>query len=66
MSLLLDNPRAGSPGRFGSSRARGIRFWPLRGFESYLVFYRVDEDDIDVVRILHGARDVEGELAAEE
>ena len=32
----------------------GIRFF----FEKYLIFYRVAPRGIDVVRILHGARDI--------
>lgn len=62
VSLLMENPRAGSPTRFRSTRARGVRFWPVRGFDLYLLFYRADGADIDVLRILHGARDVPREF----
>ena len=32
----------------------GMRFFPLG---SYLIFYRVSAEGIDVLRVLHGARD---------
>jgi toxin ParE1/3/4 len=32
----------------------GLRVWPI---VKHLVFYRPNEDGIEVVRILHGARD---------
>jgi toxin ParE1/3/4 len=28
------------------------------GFEKHLVFYRVDEESVEVVRVVHGARDL--------
>jgi len=36
----------------------GLRRWPIKGFEKYLIFYLVFEDTIDVVRILHAAQDI--------
>lgn len=41
----------------------GLRYFPLSRFRSYLVFYRTLDDGIEVVRVLHGARDLEGILA---
>ncbi len=37
----------------------GIR---RRGFGAYLIFYRVEGDEVTIVRILHGARDYEALL----
>ena len=34
-----------------------MRIWQVSGFSNYLIFYRVNETDLTVVRILHGARD---------
>ncbi len=39
-------------------RLTGIRVWQVSGFKSYLVFYRPVQGGIEVVRILHGARDI--------
>jgi toxin ParE1/3/4 len=35
--------------------APGLRFFPLG---SYLVFYRTIDDGVEIVRVLHGARDI--------
>jgi plasmid stabilization system protein ParE/Arc/MetJ-type ribon-helix-helix transcriptional regulator len=39
---------------------QGLRFYPLKKFEKYLVFYRTvtDEEIVEIVRIVHGARDL--------
>jgi toxin ParE1/3/4 len=41
-------------------RMRDLRSWPVPGFRKYIVFYRVTEEEITIVRILHGARDYYG------
>lgn len=35
-----------------------IRSWRVRGFRSYLIFYRELPDRIQIWRVLHGARDL--------
>ena len=50
----------GSPREFQNSHLIGIRQWRVSGFENYLIFYRPIEDGIEVLRVLHGARDIEG------
>jgi toxin ParE1/3/4 len=34
-----------------------LRFWPIKRFRSYLVFYRPLPDGAEVFRVLHGRRD---------
>jgi toxin ParE1/3/4 len=41
-------------GQLRSDLLPGVRFIPLR---SYLIFYRASDEGIQVLRILHGARD---------
>jgi len=41
---------------------RGIRSWPVSGFERHDVFYRPIEEGIEVVRVLHGAQDLDAIL----
>ncbi|MFC1707767.1 DDE-type integrase/transposase/recombinase [Planctomycetota bacterium] len=36
----------------------GIRMWSIRGFKNHLIFYRPSPEGLDVVRVLHGARDI--------
>jgi toxin ParE1/3/4 len=35
-----------------------VHFWPIRRFRNYLIFYRVIPDGVEVLRVLHGARDI--------
>ncbi len=57
VALLQVNPIAGSPRAFRSSRAGGLRCWSPTGFPNPLLFYRATEEHIEIVRLLHGARD---------
>jgi toxin ParE1/3/4 len=46
-------------------KLKGIRVWPIAGFENYLIFYRPIRDSVMLVRVLHGARDIEQVLTQE-
>ena len=35
-----------------------LRRWRVQGFESLLIFYRYDERHLYLIRLLHGARDL--------
>lgn len=37
---------------------RELRRWPIRGFGNYLVIYEVTKTTVDLIRIVHGARDL--------
>jgi toxin ParE1/3/4 len=39
-------------------RLTGLRFAPIRGFEKYLIFYRPIRNGIEIIRVLHGARNL--------
>ena len=51
-------PRLGRARAFRSPLLASLRSRPVSGFKSWLIFYRVLPDAIDVVRVLHGARDL--------
>jgi toxin ParE1/3/4 len=55
-------PFIGPERAFRDKRLQGIRFWRIAGFENFLIFYRVEEDRIDILRVIHGAMDLETEL----
>jgi hypothetical protein len=38
--------------------ANDMRRLTVNGFDNWLLFYRDTEDRIDVIRVLHGARDI--------
>src|SRR5262245_41601013 len=58
VAVLLSKPRTGRAREFRSPRAHGLRSWVVRGFENYLIFYRPQPGGIEVVRFVHGARDI--------
>jgi toxin ParE1/3/4 len=58
---------AGMPGMGGSWESRDpkyadLRMWPIPGFGKHLIFYRVIADGVEIVRILHSARDIDSIL----
>ena len=57
--FVSQNPEIGALCKFESSQAEKVRFWPIKGFEKYLMFYQPLSNGIEIVRILHGARDLE-------
>jgi toxin ParE1/3/4 len=52
-------PRSGAPCRFKANELRGTRRVPIAGFPMHLLFYQLQEDEIRVLRVVHGARDLE-------
>jgi len=52
--MLLNNPRAD-----------GLRYRPVLGFPNHLVLFRIADEYVDVVRILHAARDLPAVLLQE-
>ncbi len=49
---------AESPERGFVWNSDGMRVWSVRGFENWLIFYHLIDDGIEIIRLLHGARDV--------
>ena len=43
---------------FRHRELRGLRSCQLTGFPSWLIFYRVRQSTVEIVRVLHGARDL--------
>jgi toxin ParE1/3/4 len=56
---LAQMPEMGVAVSFERSRDRKLRRWRIRGFENFLIFYCPIEDGIEVIRVLHGAREIE-------
>jgi toxin ParE1/3/4 len=57
--LLADNPRIGARRRAVDPALKELRSWPVSGYRNYLIFYLAGDRGIDVLRVFHGARDVE-------
>jgi toxin ParE1/3/4 len=58
LALIGQSPGIGGICRFKKQLLHGVRVSPISGFKNYLVFYRVLPDEIEVIRVLHGSRDL--------
>ena len=58
-TALASMPLMGRVVPFQSQVAQGIRIGHVQGFERYLIFYRPVEQGVEIVRVLHAARDIE-------
>jgi len=56
---VLNRPRSGTPCRFQSPELRGVRRTTISGFPKHLLFYKVEKGEILILRVVHGARDLE-------
>jgi toxin ParE1/3/4 len=56
---IAQRPRIGSRCSFTADELRGTRRLPVADFAKHLVFYQSRERKILVLRVVHGARDLE-------
>jgi toxin ParE1/3/4 len=63
---LAEMPRMGGLLNTSNPHLSSYRVWPVRGFDNYLIIYRILPNSLAVVRILHGARDIEAVLGGNE
>ncbi len=62
---LARMPGMGERRESANPRLDGLRVWRIDGFPNHLIFYRPTDGGIDVVRVLHGARDIDRVLDSE-
>lgn len=62
---LRQHPLVGPRHISGDPRLQTLRSWPVAGFESIRIYYLLCSDFIDIIRILHGKRDVKRILESE-
>jgi plasmid stabilization system protein ParE len=49
---LRTMPELGVLRSYDARRLRAVRVWPVPGFRRFLIFYRVTEDAVEVIRVL--------------
>ena len=59
---LADSPGIGSPFESDHPELANLRYRRVKGFPNHVIFYVEHTTAIEVVRILHGARDLDSEL----
>lgn len=52
-------PESGTRVRLKHPQLEDCRFILVPGFEKILIFYKLSDEKIQIVRVLHGARDIE-------
>ncbi len=62
---LARMPRIGSLATMIHPRLESMRWWPVKRFENYLIFYMETDEAIYVVRLLHRSRDIESVFSSE-
>jgi len=59
---LLLRPFKGAAREFAHAELADLRLWFVQGFEKCLIFYRVTDSAVMIVRVLHSSRDLENML----
>jgi len=57
-ALLATMPDIGSTRDFHNPRFSVMRMFPVKKFDNYLIFYQSTKEELLIVRVLHGARDI--------
>ncbi|WP_322112156.1 type II toxin-antitoxin system RelE/ParE family toxin [Anabaena sp. PCC 7938] len=65
-SQIAQLPGIGAVYDIGNPRLMGLRKWAVKGFEKHLIFYLQRDEYIEIVRLIHSARDISQILAEEE
>jgi len=58
-AILARQPLLGARYETKNPRLTGVRIFRVKKFPNHLVFYIARQDDIRIVRVLHGARDLD-------
>ena len=64
--VLLRNPHIGPAREFENPQLSDVRIWLVKGFDKYLIFYRTTDERVEILRVLHAARDIDNILSGEE
>jgi toxin ParE1/3/4 len=56
--LLAQSPELGGRYEVSNSQLASLRVWRVKGFEKLLVFYQRIARGVEIIRVVHGARDL--------
>lgn len=59
---LVEIPGVGSSRSYLHPLLQDLRCWHVRGFTKVLIFYRFDEETVEIVRLIHGSQDIPTQL----
>lgn len=58
VEALRRHPFVGARYRTSNQQLHNLRSWPVAGFEAIRIYYLAAGDVIEVIRVLHGKRDL--------
>lgn len=58
-------PTIGKVSQFSDPRLVNIRQIAIKGFPKYIIFYRILENEVEVLRVIYGTRDIQAILESE-
>lgn len=56
---LAQTPKMGKRCQFSHPNLIDLRQQAIKGFRRYLIFYRLIDSEVEILRVIHGARDIE-------
>ena len=56
---LAQTPNMGKRCQFSHPNLIDVRQQAIKGFRRYLIFYRLIDSEVEILRVIHGARDIE-------
>jgi toxin ParE1/3/4 len=56
---IAKNPFSGSPREYKNPQIKNLRLKLVKGFANYQIYYTVETETVEIIRVLHGARDVD-------
>jgi toxin ParE1/3/4 len=56
---LASMPAMGVAREYRGPKLEGVRMWRIAGFDNYMIFYRPAERVVEIIRVIHGRRDIE-------
>lgn len=57
LEIIAQNPYIGSKKQVNSSKLKDVRMWRVKSYPNYLIFYLVNNESIEIIRMIHAKRD---------
>ena len=58
ISHICQMPGIGAPKQPMNPKLIGLRVWPVKEFEDIRIYYLTGNEEIKIIRVLHGRRDI--------
>ncbi len=62
---IAEMPEIGRLSGFMNPTLAQVRQYPVKGFNKYIIFYQIQPDTVEIIRVLHGAQNLEFILGQE-